>query len=103
MKPLLCVDFDNTITPDCKTVFPGCIEALTKFRETYSVAIFSARKTDAERTQMKSLLDSLGVPYDQILERKPDAVAFIDDKGIHFDEAKGWDGISHEVANLHPQ
>jgi ribonucleotide monophosphatase NagD (HAD superfamily) len=83
-KPRLCVDFDGTIF-DGIHIFPGCIEALTELRKTYSLAIFSARLTDAERRQMKNILDMNGVPYDEILERKPDAVAYLDDKGIHFD------------------
>ncbi len=40
---------------------------------------------------MKAILDSYGVPYDEILERKPDAVAYIDDKAIRFEN---WTGIS---------
>jgi hypothetical protein len=85
MKPLLCIDFDGTITPDCKTVFPGCIATLTRLRETYSIGIFSARATQAERDQMVRLLDEWGVPYNLILPPKPNAVAFIDDRGYKFD------------------
>jgi len=103
MKPLLCVDFDNTITPDCKTVFPGCIEALTKLRETYRIGIFSARATTPEIRQMMEFLVAHSVPFDEILPPKPDAEFFIDDKGINFNETKGWAGVQDEVANLHPQ
>jgi ribonucleotide monophosphatase NagD (HAD superfamily) len=88
MKPLLCVDFDGTIW-DGK-LLPGCIEKLTELRQRYRIGIFSARPSDNERAQMKRLLDSLNVPYDEILERKPDAVAFIDDRGVKF---TSWDMI----------
>lgn len=82
-KPRLCVDFDNTIW-DGVQVFAGCIEALTRLRKYHTIAIFSARQTEAERQQMKSILDTFGVPYDEILPPKPDAVAYIDDKGVRF-------------------
>lgn len=82
-KPRLCVDFDNTIW-DGQKVFDGCIEALTRLRKYHTIAIFSARATDAERAQMKGILDTHGVPHDEILPPKPDAVAYIDDKGIRF-------------------
>lgn len=90
-KPRVCVDFDNTIYTGAG-IFPGCIEKLTEFRLTHTVSIFSARLTDAERRQMKELLDQYGVPYDEILPQKPDAVMYIDDKGRQF---KGdWSEIS---------
>ena len=87
MKPLLCVDFDNTIWHN--GVIPGCIEKLTLLRQQYSIGIFSAR-IGSERDVMKRLLDENQVPYDKILEQKPDAVAFIDDKGFKFES---WDKV----------
>jgi ribonucleotide monophosphatase NagD (HAD superfamily) len=87
---MVAVDFDGTIF-DGFNVFPGCVEKLTELRERYWIAIFSARQTDTERIQMKAILDSNGVPYDEILERKPNAVAFIDDKGIRFEGS--WDKV----------
>jgi hypothetical protein len=89
-KPLLCVDFDDTIWDGYK-VIQGCIPALQKFSSLYTIGIFSARATESERNQMKGILDSEGVPYDVILPPKPNAVAFIDDKGVHF---TSWDKIA---------
>lgn len=88
MKPRLAVDFDGTITLDGKTVAPGCIAALTKLREIYRIAIFSSRPTDEERASMEKILDDNGVPYDEILGRKPEAARYLDDKGEKF---TGWD------------
>ncbi len=93
-KPRICCDFDGTITPDGKTIFPGCIEVLTELRKTYSIAIFSARPTDAERVQMVKILDQFGVPYDEIMPIKPEAMFYLDDKGRRFE---GWDKV---LANL---
>jgi ribonucleotide monophosphatase NagD (HAD superfamily) len=84
------VDFDGTITPDGKTIFPGCVEVLTELRQNYSIAIFSARPTDAERTQMVETLNTNNVPYDEILPPKPEAAVYLDDKGLKFE---GWDKV----------
>ena len=40
-KPRLCVDFDDTIF-DGKGLLPGCIDSLSRLRQSYSIAIFSA-------------------------------------------------------------
>ena len=82
MRPLLCVDFDGTIWDG--DLLPGCVEKLSELRQRFYIGIFSARQTAGERQQMRTLLDTLGVPYDEILGVKPNAVAFIDDKGLHF-------------------
>jgi hypothetical protein len=89
-KARLCVDFDGTIF-DGENIFPNCITVLTELRRTYRIAIFSARATDAERQQMIEILNESGVPYDEVLPPKPDAVAFIDDKGVRF---QSWNTIS---------
>lgn len=88
-KPRICVDFDGTIF-DGSGIFPGCIEALTELRETYSIAIFSARPTDAERVHMAEVLRLHGVPHDEILPPKPEALFYLDDKGRRF---AGWDKV----------
>jgi len=89
MKPRYCVDFDGTIF-DGVGILPGCVEALTELQKTYSIAIFSARPTDAERWHMAEVLKKHGVPFDEILPPKPEAVIYLDDKGRHF---QGWDKV----------
>ena len=89
-RPRYCVDFDGTIF-DGVRILPGCIEALTELRKTYSIAIFSARPTDAERKQMADILNANGVPHDEILPPKPDAAFYLDDKGRRFE---GWDKVT---------
>lgn len=89
-KPRGCVDFDGTIF-DGVGIFPGCIDVLTELRKTYSIAIFSARPTDAERKQMVDILIQHGVPYDEILPPKPEADFYLDDKGRQF---QGWDKVT---------
>jgi hypothetical protein len=92
VKPRICIDFDGTIYTGnaSNPIFPGCIVGLTELRKTYSVAIFSARPTDAERVQMVRILDEQGVPYDEIMPIKPDASFYLDDKGRRFE---GWDKV----------
>ena len=94
-RPFVCVDFDETIF-DGTTVYPGCIEALTDIRKCYDIAIFSARATELERIAMVEFLKTHNIPFDVILPPKPNAVAFIDDKGIRFE---GWDKLSLEAIN----
>ena len=89
MKPRICVDFDGTIF-DGKGIFPGCIEALSAMRQTFWVAIYSARQTGLERAQMTQILEAHGVPFDEILPPKPEAMFYIDDKGRRFE---GWDKL----------
>jgi ribonucleotide monophosphatase NagD (HAD superfamily) len=89
-KLRICVDFDGTIF-DGVGIFPGCIEFLQELRKNYSVAIFSARPTEAERVQMVHILNTKHVPYDEILPAKPDAAFYIDDKGRQF---QGWDKLT---------
>lgn len=82
-KPLICVDFDGTIF-DGVGVYPGCIEKLNEFRLNHRVMVFSARD-GVYREWMIAYLKSARVPYDLIGPVKPNAEAFIDDKGVHFD------------------
>jgi ribonucleotide monophosphatase NagD (HAD superfamily) len=89
IKPRVCVDFDGVIF-DGSRLMDGCLAVLSRLRKSYSIAIYSARATDAERNSMKAFLDSNAVPYDEILE-KPEAVAYIDDKAVKFE---GWACLS---------
>ncbi len=90
MKPRLCVDFDGVIF-DGTGLIPDCVASLRKLQQTFSIAIYSARVTEAERDHMKYMLGHLGVPYDEILDRKPEAYAYIDDKAIQF---TSWAAVS---------
>lgn len=93
VKPRICVDFDDTIF-DGDGLKEGCIEALTQLRERFTIAIFSARLTDSERAAMVNFLTANSVPYDEVLERKPEAVAYIDDKAVRF---TSWDKIVEDL------
>jgi hypothetical protein len=88
-KPRICVDFDNTIF-DGVGILPGCVEGLRELQKTYSVAIFTARATDAERRQMAEILHTNNIPHDEILPPKPEAAFYLDDKGRQF---QGWDKV----------
>jgi hypothetical protein len=82
-KNRICVDFDAVIY-DGANILPDCIEILSLLRKDYLIAIYSARLTDVERSQMEKLLNQNAVPYDEILPRKPQADYYIDDKAIKF-------------------
>lgn len=93
MKPRLCVDFDGTVY-DGKTLFEGCVEALTELLQCFRVAIFSARATQAERDQMIRILAEFNVPVDEILPGKPEAAFYLDDKGRQF---TSWDKVREQL------
>jgi hypothetical protein len=88
-RPRICVDFDNTIY-DGEGIIKGCIEKLSALRQRFTISIFSARATEAERLQMTRILNAEGVPYDELLPPKPAAEFYIDDKGIKFDS---WESL----------
>lgn len=89
-RPRLAVDFDGTIF-DGKNILPGCVEVLTRLRLKYRIAIFSARATASERNEMTLLLIKNEVPYDEILDQKPEFEFLIDDRAIRFES---WEKVS---------
>lgn len=93
LKPRLCVDFDGTIF-DGNGLFPGCVEILSDLQKEFRIAIFSARATDNERYQMMKLLAVHDVPFDEILDGKPEAAFYLDDKARQF---RGWEKVREQL------
>lgn len=102
----VAVDFDDTIAIHVfGTVVPasGVVDALTMLQEEgYKILIHSARAWEEwpdreERLrEMEQMLAEWGVPYDDIYvgEGKPGAMAYVDDRGVHFDN--NW----YEIARI---
>jgi hypothetical protein len=102
----VAVDFDDTIAIHVfGTVVPasGVVDALTMLQEAgYKILIHSARAweewpdRDYRIKEMEKLLAEWGVPYDDVYvgEGKPGAMAYVDDRGVHFDN--NW----LDIANL---
>jgi hypothetical protein len=110
IKPLLCIDFDDTIChenvyPGEGSLIPGALEAITQLREKFEIAIYSARNNPEIRDQpermkqMVLMLDKYKIPYDKIiLDYKPLAIRFVDDRAIKFDN--NWESIVKELMDL---
>ena len=97
-KPIICVDFDHTITTKClacddglkgNTVQFGAIDSLKALSKYFRIWIYSGDskyisnkswKSNSER--IKKFLDKHGIPYDKILCTKPPAMFIIDDRAI---------------------
>lgn len=88
MKPRVCVDFDGVLNNyryfDKDNLFkprPGAKEFLERLSQDYIVIIFTARDT----SKVKEWLDLYEFKYDKVTNVKEGAMAYIDDRAIHFD------------------
>ena len=90
-KRVLAIDFDGVIH-DHKhpivgrrmgTPIVGTKEALKKLHHSYKLIIFTIWKPQSYQT-IKDFMKYYELPYDEITNIKPDAMAYIDDKGIRF-------------------
>lgn len=100
-RKTIAVDFDGTLCQfqhfgDGRIVNPpnqDAVEIMNDLHETgYEIVIFTVRlhpKWGAEenreqRAELERWLKEYGVPYDEITNRKPEAVAYVDDRAIRF-------------------
>lgn len=110
MKQTLSVDFDGTIVdhafPLIGGLKPGVKEAITKLKEKYTIVISSCRasqlfnrgKPNKYVEEMRKFLDDNDIPYDRIDEGdegKIVAVAYIDDRGIRYQD--NWAQIAESL------
>ena len=101
----LIIDFDNTITdnsnvdyPNIGEPFDGVKEALEELKENgWTLNIFSARSNDKYGTkQIKEFMEEHDLPYDEIVEGKPHAEYYIDDRAVEFLD---WKQVLKDVKN----
>ncbi|MFQ5795342.1 MAG: hypothetical protein ACE5JP_09870 [Candidatus Bipolaricaulia bacterium] len=101
------IDFDGTICdhrfPDVGTPKPDVREALVRIRKLgLKVFIHSVRTAsyweelgldpEAQRRVIADYMDEHRLPYDGIIvDDKPLAIFYIDDRAIRLDEELGWD------------
>lgn len=100
MKRRIAIDFDGTIHKYSRGFADGTIydepiegakELLTELSKDYQLIIFTARTNlgDIGRWMYKH-----DIPYDEITNNKPPAMAYIDDRAIHFES---WDKTREEL------
>lgn len=110
VRPLIAVDFDQTLCnsnyPECGPMMNGAKESMIALRKMgFLLLIYSCRTCSWHPSifdngspgfvmgrdhviAMKNWLDENGIPYDEIddgSKGKPMAAAYIDDKGIRFE------------------
>jgi len=109
MKRTIAVDFDGVIHKYSKGFTDGTIydepmedvkEALTKLQLRFNIVIFTTRlnpmfkEVETRRKDIEDWLAKHNIPYDELTNNKPPAIAYIDDRGIRFtnwrDMLKYW-------------
>ena len=88
MKQKVCVDFDGVLNnyyyfdeDDLCKPRQGAKEFLEILSQKYTVSIFTARDT----SKVQEWLNHYGFKYDKVTNVKEGAIAYIDDRAIHFD------------------
>jgi len=111
----LAIDFDGVIHKNSKgfhdgTVYdepiPGAVDAIKHLSKKYDIVVFTAKaKSDRPlvdgKTGAELIWDWLGkynlIPYiKEVTAEKPRAIAYIDDKAIHF---TNWENILNEITD----
>ena len=65
---------------------PGIKDVIEELRRSYKVVIVSTRCSKARgRKEILNWLDRYGIMVDDVLEEKPPAICYIDDRAICFD------------------
>lgn len=99
-KPIICIDFDHTITTRClicdspqkETVLQlGAKEVIQELSKDFQIYIFTgsakfikgADKYQRSVDDIKRFLIENEIPFDKILQTKPPACFIIDDRAIH--------------------
>jgi len=110
-RPILCVDFDHTITVNClacdpkqtkNEVQPGAREVLTELSKYFRIIIYTGCTTKERgflsRTieDIEKILRDNKIPFDEIQQTKPPACFIIDDRAVHH---TSWHNTLTEVKN----
>lgn len=104
----ICVDFDGVIHDNAEYVsgniitgepIAGVVHALNQLREHYRVVIFSCRYRDDHAIDaMRDWLNQHDIQVDEIVDYKPHAQIYIDDRAITFNG--DWNETLNQVAEF---
>jgi len=108
-KKTISIDFDGTI---CKkqsygngeiheTPTEGAPQALSKLKDDgYNIVVYTVRlnpylegDVSLKKKRIEDWLDKYGIPYDEVTNNKPSAIAYVDDRGIRFEG--NWNSITN--------
>lgn len=93
----ICIDFDGVIHRYSKgwnggeiydRPMPGAKVAIRRLMKQFTVIILTAREADTHH-KVRAWLKKWGFPKIKVTNIKPPAIAYIDDRAIHFDSWKG--------------
>ncbi len=99
-RPDLYIDFDDTIH-DTKNVSEGhkmgqptagAVNAVRYLSRSYRIIVFTVR---GDQPYIKDWLRHFNIPFDAVTNVKGPAVAYVDDKAVHFDG--NWNRVIQEV------
>jgi hypothetical protein len=106
----ICLDFDGVIHLNLAYVSPTVINgnpvdgvgaAIQELRTQYRVVVYSCRcAADGGADAIKSWLDAQGFEVDDVVDRKPMAEVYIDDRGIPF--AGDWTETMNAIETFSP-
>lgn len=108
-KLIICFDFDGVIheyknpwtthTEIKDGPVPGTRDAINVLKEYFKIVIYSARSKDAWGIEaMKEWLARYDIYYDEIVEHKPPAIAYVDDRAVRFEGV--WTPIVKYLLNV---
>mgnify|MGYP000086870928 CR=1 FL=1 len=90
---------DSTIIND--EPVPGVAHAIEQLRQEYNVVVFSCRaNTPGGIDAIQDWLNVHGIEVDDIVDYKPHATAYIDDRAIQFNGT--WQDTLEQVDGFHP-
>lgn len=108
-KPTICIDFDGCLylaSPEDTGFYTmkghlveGAKEAMTKLSQTFHVVILSARARREEGAEgIRKVLKENGAPFDEVTDKKPPAVVYVDDYGVQF--RGDWKATLKDIATF---
>lgn len=93
VNDVICVDFDRTlmdhenVAPGHKMGYPeqGAVEALELLSRKYKIVILTSR-TPAQHRIVEQWLNYFNIPFDRVTNVKPEAIAYIDDRAVRYQD-----------------
>lgn len=102
-KPIICIDFDHTITTKCiaceqegkhLVLQPGAKEAIIELHKDFFILVFTGRGGASK--EIEEFLKANDIPFDMVRTDKPPSVFIIDDRAIHH---RSWTTTMEELTD----